>query len=121
MSESDHRNQTDQVTSESRKARAERMFDTYLGILEDILAGRSPVLDRDGRGLTDEHGRPVFELPSASHLKRAAEIFERLGIGVDMNTSKRAKDFVANAPDNWKVGGRKVDIGRLPPDDVEAM
>lgn len=107
---------------QQRTERLEELFDAYVGILEDIVGGRSPVLDRDGHAVTDDQGNAVFELPSASHLKRAAEIFDRLRIGVVPTTGSASGRLLDAAKSNgWRIGGEAVDESRLPADDVEAV
>jgi hypothetical protein len=97
----------------TREQRLERLFDDYLTQLEDIIRRGEPLTDESGNAVTDDRGFAVFKVPSASHLKRAAELFDKLNIGAvksaDSGISETIRGFKERG---WKIGG--VDVAAVP-------
>lgn len=110
------------MSENTREQRIERLFDSFLSVLEDIIDRGEPLTDENGNAVTDDRGFAVFKTPSASHMKRASELFDKLNIGAVKGTDSAIGRKLEEAQARgWKIGNRPVDEGRLPKDDVEAV
>lgn len=66
----------------SREDRLSAIFDQLIIAVEDIVKGRTPLLDENGCVVLDEQGRPYMTTVSAAHLKVALQLLDRCNFSV---------------------------------------